>query len=177
MYLELSGSLGITNANPVANKPTILDVKLTPTLGNDYAPFSFSPSSNLDNYGNVMSKYLEYPYWIDDLQDLIVGDSFNPKIKRIFYQPDRVNKNFYAIVDMYTGYNDPVENKLIEELSGIESNNTYLFKFSSLDNEMGLTVNETLPIRINGPGDTKRFSQCNQTQNMFFLSNQCSKST
>ena len=177
LYLELSGSLGITNANPVANKPTILDVKLTPTLGNDYAPFSFSPSSNLDNYGNVMSKYLEYPYWIDDLQDLIVGDSFNPKIKRIFYQPDRVNKNFYAIVDMYTGYNDPVENKLIEELSGIESNNTYLFKFSSLDNEMGLTVNETLPIRINGPGDTKRFSQCNQTQNMFFLSNQCSKST
>ena len=177
LYLELSGSLGITNANPVANKPTILDVKLTPTLGNDYAPFSFSPSSNLDNYGNVMSKYLEYPYWIDDLQDLIVGDNFNPKIKRIFYQPDRVNKNFYAIVDMYTGYNDPVENKLIEELSGIESNNTYLFKFSSLDNEMGLTVNETLPIRINGPGDTKRFSQCNQTQNMFFLSNQCSKST
>jgi hypothetical protein len=176
LYLELSGSLGITT-NPVANKPTILDVKLTPTPSGNYAPFSFSPSSNLDNYGNVMSTYLEYPYWIDDLQDLIVGDSFNPKIKRIFYQPDRVNKNFYAIVDMYTGYTNPVENKLIEELSGIETNNTYLFKFSSLDNEMGLTVNETLPIRINGPGDINRFSQCNQTQNMFFLSNKCSKST
>ena len=51
------------------------------------------------------------------------------------------------------------------------------FKFSSLDNEIGLTVNETLPIRISGPSDIRRFSQCNQTQNMFFVSNKCSTSS
>ena len=49
----------------------------------------------------------------------------------------------------------------------------YLFKFSALDTELGLTVNETLPIKLYGEGDTKRFAQCNQTQNLFFLTNQC----
>ena len=172
LYLDLD----LDSKNSLGSDLT--SITLTPTLGNDYAPFSFTPSSNLDNYGNVLSTYLEYPYWIDDLQDLIVGDSFNPKIKRIFYQPDRVNRNFYAIVDMYTGFDNPVENKLIEdEISDIENQNMYLFKFSSLDNEIGLTVNETLPIRISGPSDIRRFSQCNQTQNMFFVSNKCSTSS
>ena len=191
LYLELSGSLGTRPIIPTPatqpfseNIPTITDITLTltatPTITlttiptGKYAPFSFTSSSNLDNYGNVMSTYLQYPYWIEDLQDLIVGDSFNPKIERIFYQPDRVNRNFYAIVDMYTGYNNPIENKLIEEISDIQTNNMYLFKFSSLNNEIGLTVNETIPIRLDGPSDIKRFSQCNQTQNMFFLTNKCS---
>lgn len=145
---------------------------LSTSLGN-YAPFSFSSTSNLDNYGNVLSTYLEYPYWISDLQDLVVGDNFKPQIKRIFYQPDRVNKNFYAIVDMYTGYDNPVENKILETDTNLQNNNMYLFKFSSLNNEFALTVNETLPIRVFGPDDVRRFSQCNQTQNMFFLSNIC----
>jgi len=181
LYLELSGSLGTQPIIPAPatpplseNIPTITDVTLTTIPTGGYAPFSFTSSSNLDNYGNVMSTYLQYPYWIEDLQDLIVGDSFNPKIERIFYQPDRVNRNFYAIVDMYTGYNNPIENKLIEEISDIQTNNMYLFKFSSLNNEIGLTVNETIPIRLDGPSDIKRFSQCNQTQNMFFLTNKCS---
>jgi hypothetical protein len=159
LYLGLSG----TPTEPYTVSPSL----------SDYAPFSFSSTSNLDNYGNVMSKYLEYPYWITDLQDLIVGDNFNPNIKRIFYQPDRVNKNFYAIVDMYTGYTDPIENTIIASNPNITDTNTYLFKFSSLNNDIGYTVNETVPIRVFGPTDITRFSQCNQTQNMYFLSNMC----
>jgi len=161
LYLSLSGK-------PTGQAPYNVGV----SLGN-YAPFSFSSTSNLDNYGNVLSTYLEYPYWISDLQDLVVGDNFKPQIKRIFYQPDRVNKNFYAIVDMYTGYDNPVENKILETDTNLQNNNMYLFKFSSLNNEFALTVNETLPIRVFGPDDVRRFSQCNQTQNMFFLSNIC----
>ena len=169
VYLELSGPLTATT-----------NVSVVPTL-NDYAPFSFTTNSNLDNYGNVLEKYLEYPYWIDALQDLIVGDNYNPQIQRIFYQPDRVNKNFYAIVNMYTGYADnPIENVLVSTDQNFTNNNTYLFKFSSLNNEIGLIVNETLPIRLYGSTsdpdkpDITRFSQCNQTQNMYFLTNQCS---
>ena len=164
MYLELDGELTTTT-----------NVPLVPTIStSNYVAFSFSPSSNLENYGTALEPYLEYPYWIEDLQDLVVGDNFNPQIQRIFYQPDRINRNFYAIVNMFTGYNNSVETKIIETSQNIELNNTYLFKFSSLNNEKGLIVNETLPIRVNGPTDIERFSQCNQTQNMFFLTNQCS---
>ena len=166
LYLSMHSALPDTDTNP-NSPPYELGVSYV-----NYAPFSFSSTSNLDNYDNVLSTYLEYPYWIDDLQDLVVGDN-NPIIKRIFYQPDRVNKNYYAIIDMYTKFNNNIEQKIIENDTSIINNNTYLFRFSSNDNQIGLTVNETLPIRIHGPDDTKRFSQCNQTQNMFFLTNTC----
>lgn len=166
IYVSLNSTLGSGN--------NFENLDFSVTFSGNYAPFSFSDTSNLDNYGNTASIYLQYPYWIADLQDLIVGDDFNPQIKRVFYQPDRVNRNYYVIANMYTGYsNSPIENKILDTDQNFIDNNMYLFRFSSLNNEIGLPVNETLPIRVFGVDDVTRFSQCNQTQNMFFLTNVC----
>ena len=74
---------------------------------------------------------------------------------------------------MYTGYTDPTTRSIIdEELSNIENNNIFMFKFSSLKNELSLIVNETIPIKINEES-FNRFSLCNETKNMFFLTNKC----
>lgn len=169
-----NNALYISTEDPLTSTENL---KLTINQHNaNFLPFSINSVSNIDNYGNTLSPYLEYPYWIKDLQDLIVGDNFNPKIKRIMYEPNRINRNYYAIADMYTGFaNSPIENKVIsDEIQGIENQNMYLFKFSSLETELGLTVNETLPIRVTGPEDITRFGQCNQTGNLFFVSNICS---
>lgn len=161
LYLHMDG-------NPGAG-----EFDLTIISNDNYMPFSFNIMSKYSKYDNSIEKHLIYPSWITDLQDLIVGDNFNPMIERIFYQPNRINKNYYAIVNMYTGYDNPIEQKIVSQDQNFSKNNMYLFRFSSSENEMGLTVNETLPIRVYGETDIKRFSQCNQTQNMYFLTNVC----
>lgn len=149
---------------------------LTFSPPSSFAPFSFTQTSNIDNYGNCQSAYLQYPYWITDLQDLVVGDDYNPIINKIFYTPNRENRNYYTIVDMYTGYqNNQILQDIIEnDNKNIENDNMYLFRFSSDNNEISLTVDETIPIKINSPKDLNRFAECDQTGNMFFLGNICS---
>ena len=77
---------------------------------------------------------------------------------------------------MYTGYqNNQILQDIIEnDNKNIENDNMYLFRFSSDNNEISLTVDETIPIKINSPKDLNRFAECDQTGNMFFLGNICS---
>lgn len=165
-YYKKSTSLYIVTNAPINNLDNC-EVTVTP---NDYMPFSLTNKSAIDNYGNFASNYLEYPYWMTDLQDLVVGDNYTPKVAKVFYEPNRVNKNYYMIANMFTGFENPETKELVGDQG---SRNMYLFKFSSDNNETGLIVNETIPVKITDPSDFTRFSMCNETQNMYFLTGKC----
>ena len=165
-YYKKSTSLYICTASPIH----YLDNHVVSITPDEYMPFSLTDKSAIDNYGNFASNYLEYPYWVTALQDLVVGDNYTPKVAKVFYEPNRVNKNYYMIADMFTGFRNPET----EAIAGDQSlKNMYLFKFSSDNNETGLTINETIPVKINGHNDFTRFSMCNETQNMYFLTHKC----
>lgn len=166
---EIDGKIYVNMASTLTLGGSL---SVTVNSGNQtHRPFSFDSTSVLTNYGDAISNYLVYPNWINDLEDLIVGDNYTPNVKRVMYEPNRTTRNYYAIVNMYTGYTDPIENSLVSQ--NVTDENTYLFRFSALNNELGLTVNETLPIKIHGPTDINRFAQCNETGNLFFITKKC----
>lgn len=136
-----------------------------------FLPYNIFSTDYKNNFNNSLSPAIVYPTWIEDLNDLIVGDSYYPKMLHVYYEPNLVRKNFYLPLNMYTGYQDEEENQIVSQQV---ENQRYMFKFSSSKTELDLVNNQALPIRVSKNENFSRFAVCNETDNLFFLTNTCS---
>jgi len=136
----------------------------------EFLPYNIFSTDYKNNFNNSLSPAIVYPTWIEDLNDLIVGDSYYPKMLHVYYEPNLVRKNFYLALDMYTGYQDKEEDEIVSQQ--IE-NQRYMFKFSSSKAQLDLVNNQTLPIRVSKDENFGRFAVCNETDNLFFLTYTC----
>ena len=135
-----------------------------------FLPYNIFSTDYKNNFNNSLSPAIVYPTWIEDLNDLIVGDSYYPKMLHVYYEPNLVTKNFYLPLDMYTDYQDEEENQIVRQQA---ENQRYMFKFSSSKAQLDLINNQTLPIRISKNENFGRFAVCNETDNLFFLTYRC----
>jgi len=140
----------------------------------NYLPFNVYPNDFKNNFNNSLSPFLRYPAWITDLNDLFVGDTYYPTILKMYFEPNIIRDTYYIAMNMFSRYNDAEMNKLIDnEDPEIENRSTYIFRFSSSESEEGVTIDETIPIRVSPDDNFNRFAVCNETDNLFFLTNTC----
>jgi len=138
----------------------------------NFIPYNLTPTDYKNNFNNCLSPVLEYPIWLTDINDLIVGDSYIPKINYIYYEPNDTRDTYYLALDMYTGYSDPETNAILRSEDSNIQNQEYLFKFSSGKTDLDLIQNQAIPIRLTD-GNFDRLSLCNETENLFFLTKTC----
>jgi hypothetical protein len=141
----------------------------------DFLPYNIKPNDYKSNFNNTLSPFLKYPTWLSDLNDLVVGDSYYPRVKHVYFEPNLIKDTYYIALDMHTGYNDPEEEAILNaDDGGALKRNKYLFKFSSSDNQLGIVQDQAIPLRFSDDDENyNRLSVCNETDNIFFLTYTC----
>lgn len=142
----------------------------------DFLPYNIKPNDYKSNFNNTLSPFLKYPTWLSDLNDLVVGDSYYPRVKHVYFEPNLIKDTYYIALDMHTGYNDQEEEAILNaDDGGALKRNKYLFKFSSSDNQLGIVQDQAIPLRFSEDDDENynRLSVCNETDNIFFLTYTC----